>query len=374
MSTGEFSGVDHDLLADYLGGALDGTPEEAEVARLVAQDPAWAQAHALLAPAVDGVRAELAEWGGMAPEMPPALADRILAALDAADLPETAGILSAEAGEADPGDHDLAGVGERSVPATEAAVVESTNDPDPASVGEKPAVVPAQPLGGPRRPGGTVRPGQERSVPSRPARRRRRWARVAGPVALAAMAVVGLGALQLSRPDRGDDAATGTALSERNESPVVPEANSSDSSERAAAGEPDRSAVSAAAPFRIAGPPQLTGTDYTPEALTKEPPVQPFATKMEPEVSVEGGRLAAPGDLARLGDQTALSVCLAEISTEHGSEPLVFDVVDYARFQGRPALVVRFTDGSGANWAWVSGPECGVPGSGSDARYRTRVG
>ncbi|WP_373688915.1 hypothetical protein [Verrucosispora sioxanthis] len=41
MSAGEFSEVDHDLLADYLGGALDGTPEHAEIARRVAQDPAW---------------------------------------------------------------------------------------------------------------------------------------------------------------------------------------------------------------------------------------------------------------------------------------------------------------------------------------------
>ena len=33
--------VDWDLLADHLGGALQGTPEEARVAHLVATDPAW---------------------------------------------------------------------------------------------------------------------------------------------------------------------------------------------------------------------------------------------------------------------------------------------------------------------------------------------
>ncbi|MBM0240402.1 hypothetical protein JNW88_30960 [Micromonospora sp. ATA32] len=52
MTTGEFRGVDHDLLADYLGGALDGTPEQTAVARLIDEDPTWAGAHAALAPAV----------------------------------------------------------------------------------------------------------------------------------------------------------------------------------------------------------------------------------------------------------------------------------------------------------------------------------
>ncbi|MEV6814916.1 hypothetical protein [Micromonospora sp. NPDC051296] len=351
MSTGEFSGVDHDLLADYLGGALDGTPEAAEVARLVAEDPAWAQAHALLAPAVAGVRAELAEWAGPAPEMPSAVADRILAALDAADPAETS---SAD----DP---------------------EATGDPDAVPIGAKPAAVPAQPLGGPRRPSRTIRPGQERSAPTRPGRRRRRWARVAGPVALAAVAVVGLGALQLARPNQGVDSTAGTALSDQGASPVVPHAyDSRESEERATAAEPERSWTMAQGPFEIVSPPQRSGTDYTPQALAKArpaPTMEQFSSPAGPGAAMEdGGRLAGPGDLARLGDQAALSACLAEISAEHGEEPLVFNVIDYARFQGFPALVIRFTDVSGAYWAWVSGPECGVPGSGSDTRYRTRVG
>ncbi|MBM0230964.1 hypothetical protein JNW91_03160 [Micromonospora sp. STR1_7] len=62
------------------------------------------------------------------------------------------------------------------------------------------------------------------------------------------------------------------------------------------------------------------------------------------------------------------------MATEHGSAPLVVEVIDYAEFQGEQALVIRFTDSTGARWAWVSGPECGVPGSGSDRRYSTRVG
>ncbi|GIJ79497.1 hypothetical protein SAMN05443287_107145 [Micromonospora phaseoli] len=370
MSTGEFSEVDHDLLADYLGGALDGTLEQVEIARLVAQDPAWAQAHALLAPALEDVRAELAGWGESAPELPPEIADRIRTALAVAE------------------DVDLTATDDESAVAAPLRPVvpppgavgkpDVAGEPDPAgkpeSTGGKAAVVPVQPLGGSRRPGGTPRPGQERSVPSRPGRRRRRWARVAGPVALAAATVVGLGALQLSRANHGDDAASGTAYSDRGASPVVPQASPPDSAADAA---PERaSAAAALPPFQIVGEAQRSGTDYTPQTLSgMMPAVGPFSTKSEPAIGGQSDeRLPGPGDLARLGEGPALNACLAEISAEHGGTPLVVDVVDYARFEGLPALVVRFTDGSGAQWAWVSGPECGVPGSGSDARYRTQVG
>jgi hypothetical protein len=77
----EFSEVDIDLLADYVGGALDGTPEEAVVARRVAEQPAWAEAHAALSEATEGVRASLASWGASAEPMPAEVADRIATAL-----------------------------------------------------------------------------------------------------------------------------------------------------------------------------------------------------------------------------------------------------------------------------------------------------
>jgi hypothetical protein len=78
----EFSEVDLDLLADYVGGALDGTPEEAVVARRVAEEPAWAEAHAALSEATGGVRASLAAWGESAEPMPAEVADRIATALE----------------------------------------------------------------------------------------------------------------------------------------------------------------------------------------------------------------------------------------------------------------------------------------------------
>jgi hypothetical protein len=51
----------------------------------------------------------------------------------------------------------------------------------------------------------------------------------------------------------------------------------------------------------------------------------------------------------------------------------VVDLVDYASFEGSPALVVSFVDQAGERWAWVAGPECGQPQSGADTRYSTRV-
>ncbi|GIJ22124.1 hypothetical protein [Micromonospora lutea] len=369
MSTGEFSEVDHDLLADYLGGALDGTAEHAEITRLVAQDPAWAHAHALLAPALDSVRAELAGWGEPTPELPPEITERISAALAGAPPLATSTVEVAPATAAG----DTGGV----TPDGDSGVDDPGGDAGSEETGGKVALVPAQPLGGPRRPGGPLRPGQDRTAPSRPGRRRRRWARVAGPVALAAAAVVGLGALQLFQPRQGGEVTTDTALNDRVVSPAAPPAYSPDSvgpaSTKAA---PGRASAAATAPYRVIGPPQRSGTDYTPEALARmTPSIRQFSSSDDPGVGAESQeRLPAPGDLTRLSEQTALSACLAEIGAEHGAGPLVFDVIDYARFQGLPALVLQFTDASGTNWAWVSGPECGVPGSGSDARYRTRVG
>ncbi|MET7875481.1 hypothetical protein ABZS52_00955 [Micromonospora profundi] len=334
MTTEGFREVDNDLLADYLGGALDGTPQEAEVARLVAADPAWAQAYALLAPAITQVHADLARWAEPAPEMPPAVADRLTAALAAA------GPLPYE-------------------------IEHPTSTPEPAAGSATPVLLPAQ---GGRRPAGSAPAEPGRSTPTGPGRRQRRqrrWVRGAAPVAVAAVAVVavGLGLTQLS--GNGGDTADTSAMDRPASAP------------EAAAG---------AGAARTTGPPLRSGTDYTPQTLGqstgsavtarpfKEPTGGPGA---QPGVDAEEGRRPAPDgtdQLARLTDQAALTACLADVAAEHGSAPLVVEVLDYAKFQGEQALVIRFTDTAGARWAWVSGPECGVPGSGSDGRYSARVG
>ncbi|MER7440241.1 hypothetical protein [Micromonospora avicenniae] len=326
MTVGRFREVDHDLLADYLGGALDGTPEQAVVARLVAEDAAWAEAYAELAPAVAAVEGDLARWGEPAAEVPVDVADRIVTALAA--LPPV------------PGAHE-----------------EKPSEPDVDPTGSP--LVPAQ--GGRRRPAVGV-PRSDRGAPTGPGRRRRRLARVAGPVALAAVAVavVGLGVDQFA--GGGDDAQTsGTAL----DAPAnAPEAGS--------------------APVRTTEPTTHSGIDYTPVNLGSvfaSGGPKTLAGSSAPTGRAANGaqhdRLSTPyrGDqLDRLTDPAALDTCLREIAAEHRGGALVADLVDYAAFQGEPALVVRFTDATGARWAWVSGPECGVPGSGADTRYRTRVG
>ncbi|MGK5441179.1 hypothetical protein ACSNN7_05035 [Micromonospora sp. URMC 105] len=330
MTAGEFSGVDHDLLADYLGGALDGTPEEATVARLVEQDPAWAEAYAALAPAVALVRADLADWAEPAPQMPLAVTERLTAALAGAG----------------PAPADL--------PASDAHPPVDADSPTGGPVPGHP--VPAQ-LGS-----GRTR-GVRRGDATGPGRRRRRWTRLAAPVALAAasLAAVGFGVDHLL--DRSG--VTGTA----------------DSTVAEGRGE----AAAGAAPFRVTGTAQRSGTDWTPQALaggagaTVLPRVATADPGLAPGGSTakaldEGRRSSSANGLDRLAAAGALDACLADVSAEHGRGPITVELLDYAAFQGEPALVLRFADPSGARWAWVSGAECGVPGSGADTRYQAQVG
>ncbi|MEU7781566.1 hypothetical protein [Micromonospora parva] len=337
MTTEGFREVDADLLADYLGGALDGTPQQDEVAQLVSADPSWAEAYALLAPAVTEVRADLARWAEPSPQMPPAITDRLLAALASAQ----------PTNDTSTGDARTA-----------------ASSVDPAT----PVVVPTQGGAGRRPALPTPAGGPGRGVSTGPGRRRRGWASRGAPVAAAAIAViaVALGLNQLSMP-ASDDSGSAPAMDRPASAP------------EGAAG---------AGTVRTTGPALRSGTNYTPQALgnaydTRSPrtPATSRATGSapggQPGVDAEGERRPSPDgsdQLARLTDETALTSCLASVAAEHGSVPLVVEVIDYARFQGDQALVIRFTDATGGRWAWVSGPECGVPGSGSDSRYSARVG
>lgn len=319
MTTEGFREVDGDLLADYLGGALDGTPQQEEVARLVSTDPAWVEAYAQLAPALTEVHASLARWAEPSPEMPQAIVDRISAALAAAEPTS----------------------GHRVDTATPPAV------PAQGGAGRRPAIRTTRASAG-------------------PGRRWREVVRHGRPVAavLVAIAAVTLGLNQLARSSSQDT--SGTALDRPASAPE---------------------GVAGADPARTTGPPLRSGTDYSPQILGNEQGTMQGAPSpsratgntpgTQPEVDAGGSRRPM-GDgldqLARLTGEAALKTCLTTVTTEHGNGPLVVDVLDYARFQGEPALVIRFTDATGARWAWVSGPECGVPGSGSDSRYSSRVG
>jgi hypothetical protein len=68
--------VDIDLLADYVGGALVGTPQQQQVQDLISTDPAWRQAAQELALALDAVAEDLRTTARTAEPMPADLVNR----------------------------------------------------------------------------------------------------------------------------------------------------------------------------------------------------------------------------------------------------------------------------------------------------------
>lgn len=386
MTGGQFREVDFDLLADYVGGALDGTADEAEVARLVDEDPAWTEAYAALAVGVDAVRVNLAGWAAEPVPMPAKVTYRLTSVLTrpgGAD-PESAPTSSAESAEsAEPADQP---------PGVRADVPDS--GPGPSS--------PAQP-GGPTHPAGRprrqlsavpVQAGRITSTDSSGPGRRRRWTRrMAGPI-LVATVVAGFAGFAISRLiDAGggaiggaaDQAATGTALNSAGDVAAPTEAPGSG---------PPRTVLEPSAERVLA-----TGNDYTPSSLpgtvaalakravpvTPSTPVSPAAPPRResgpgstPQVMTgtrpANGPAGAGADLERLADRSVLARCLDAVAAAHAQGPVVVDLVDYAAFEGRAALVVVFIDRSGSRWAWVTGPNCGSSSSGADVAYQTRVG
>jgi negative regulator of sigma E activity len=293
----EFSEVDFDLLADYVGGALDGTPEEAVVARRVAEEPVWAEAHAVLSEATGSVRASLASWGESAEPMPAEVADQIATAL--AQEPHRPAL----------------------------SVV--PDDPD----------------------------GPSRTAP----RARRRLPSWAAPAAIAAgvAALAGLGLSQASNLGGGsDDSGSGTSA----EAPAVANAEGDPGMDTyvqrevplAASGENYRAATLASAntPMRAlsAAPNSAAERDQSRADLPSAPP------------------------LDRLKDAAALAACIEAIARAHPPGVTDVEVVDLASFEGSPAALVFFTDGSGARWIWASGPECGLAARGADTRGSAQIG
>ncbi|HEU5110036.1 MAG TPA: hypothetical protein VFT95_15955, partial [Micromonosporaceae bacterium] len=87
---------------------------------------------------------------------------------------------------------------------------------------------------------------------------------------------------------------------------------------------------------------------------------------------VSGFAEKVAGSLRRLMDAAALTDCLNAINREHAHPIAAVSLVDFASFEGSPALLVAFTDVMRENWVWVVGPDCG-PASAS-MRYRAKVG
>jgi hypothetical protein len=86
-----------------------------------------------------------------------------------------------------------------------------------------------------------------------------------------------------------------------------------------------------------------------------------------PGIAPEPGTV--PPELVRLVGPAARLACLDAVQTVHGGVPVV---LDYARFAGRPALIVLLRDsrtGAGRPWVVVVGPGCGQPAGVTDERY-----
>jgi hypothetical protein len=126
----------------------------------------------------------------------------------------------------------------------------------------------------------------------------------------------------------------------------------------------------------------VSGTNYTPSTIAQMPaPAAAAGAPERPRLSspesitkdAAGGapqnvRAEAPAPLARLLDPTALAECLDVIRVIN---PGVALTVDYARFNGEPALVVFVREAS-RSVAVVVGPDCGR--AGADQKASTPIG
>jgi hypothetical protein len=302
---------DWDLLADYVGGALVGTPEEARVAALVATDPAWAAEHESLVTALAATADDLAVFAGQTAEpMPDEVVARLLAALPSA----------------------------QSVPAQR-----------------------AEPARGPARDNRAPRSARPEGRPPGRARRRSRWLIVAAPV-LVALAVAALGGLWINGSMTGLNSTTATDAGGDAAVAQAPAVGDVAAIPRAMSGR-DYDVPGVAEGFLRAARSGLTPSP---------PPRAPAANQSKSIESAPSQFSSADGPLARLNAPAALQLCVDAIAEAHGQGSITVDVADYAAFDGQPAVVVFFTDGAGARWGWAVGPDCGL--AGTDELFRARVG
>ncbi|MDG4763061.1 hypothetical protein O7632_02890 [Solwaraspora sp. WMMD406] len=329
MTTDRFGEVDPDLLADYVGGALDGTPEQAVVARLIAERPDWSTAHDDMVRAARLVETMLAEWGSATAEpIPPEVSHRLNVALNTG--------AAGDAGAAGAADADDA-------IDTDGAVNAPDGPPTPTRL--RPIVRQRPPV-------------------------RHRWRRFAAPIAVAAAAVAfaGFGLQQFVGGGFTTDSSTTAG--------GAPDEGTPDMSAGDEADTPEESATTMTGP---AGPVVVaSGTDYQSTTLGRAladirdgsgPGIQ-----SQPGEDITLQQAPAVPALGRFADPVALSGCVAAVTDEHDAGALGVDLVDLATFEGAPALIIAFTDSAGASWIWVSGPGCGQPATGADTRYTTRVG
>ena len=127
---------------------------------------------------------------------------------------------------------------------------------------------------------------------------------------------------------------------------------------------PAASALTGADPNVASGGARVlaSGTDYRldtlpPLAAQAPPPGQMTGDKTAESPQFTAGE--APGGLARLTTPAGLAECLRAVAASHPGSAVL---LDYARFEGQPALMIVVRQANSSTII-VVGPDCGVSGT-----------
>ncbi len=192
------------------------------------------------------------------------------------------------------------------------------------------------------------------------ARAKRRRAFTAGIAAAAATVVAVVGGIAFNTSLTRSETA----------SPTMAEADGPAGRDASTAPAPALSAQAGADPGIAGGTRILTsGTDYRLDTLSQlaaqAPPAGQYDSKTAESPQYTAGE--APGGLATLSTPAGLADCLRAVAASH---PGAVVLLDYARFEGQPALMIVLRQAQ-SSMIIVVGPNCGAAGSDEKAAVST---
>ncbi|HET8683626.1 MAG TPA: hypothetical protein VFM54_17435, partial [Micromonosporaceae bacterium] len=192
---------------------------------------------------------------------------------------------------------------------------------------------------------------------ARARRRRRGWTLVA--VAAGVLALGGVGVPVLTEALRSRDTVSDSSSESH-----------AQLGEAATAQAPGAAAPPVRAPVLLA-----SGTDYSAADLTALAVGRSRSVGASPSAAADFRQWNAalvPPALVGLVDLAARSACLQRLTATYGG---FVDTVDFARFEGEPALVVVLVDATARpTRIVVAGPGCAQPAAGGDVRRSVPVG
>jgi hypothetical protein len=309
-------GIDLDRLADFVGGALDGTPDADAVRHLIATDAGWAEAYESLLAADAVVQAELGSL--------------------------TAGTLTAS------------GLTASGLTASGLTAASDESMPADVVVRLERLLTDLPPLTSPAPATGTV-------VQLDDVRRRRRRFTIALSTAAAVIAV-GFASIVVVPLLAGESAKTASSGRDSAAAPALATAPSGDIVVLATGVDYRPETLGTALRTE-------TASGYGFRAQDKSAPDQGASTVAGTPYSVPG---VSPA-LAQLTDPVTRAACIAAIVATYGGR---VTLIDLARFQGAPAatvLVEGAAAGAGHTLAVVVGGTCGQTGAGAAELYHRVV-